>query len=219
MNRPIVKEALRESSGKGLVISFAAGGDWAFNRKNSMVAIYQLDKILKPGVFVILPSIGIIEALEEYIQRGTGKKQIRHDWSLPYLDQNVWDKKMLGAAGQDILTRRELYQIIARKTGQKVTIARMVRKGENDSKSDAQALAAFILGREEWFCIKLMAYSAPRHAGATSDEEVNLFRTMLIESGVSPDNIRIKRNFGVEIKAGCGCTLVDLPKKVGLIPR
>lgn len=192
-------------SRKKVVVNFTVEGDALFNLESCAEAIRQISGIKKPEVSFIITSVGKVESLERFVFNYLDLPRTKHYWSVISLIPEVREKLMPGTKDQSLEKTRDLYEIIARNTGQKITVSWTVIKGVNDRQEDAEMLAKFFGGRP--FEIKLMALCEGSLPGvSTSDEDVELFGQCLRELNVP---FRIRKILGKNIQSGCGNTQVS----------
>jgi adenine C2-methylase RlmN of 23S rRNA A2503 and tRNA A37 len=190
-------------------VNLTCEGDWAYNWRNSCDAIGQIAKIELPKISFILTSIGMESALRNFLEFYINIPRVRHYWSVNSLVPGIRGKLMPGTIGQSLFRVRALYQEIAKRTGEAVTISWIVIRGKTDSAKDAEMLSAFLKDRP--FRVKLMALSPGSLTEETcSSQDVKNFSRKLDDLGV---NVRIREILGADICSGCGSTVPDIPRE------
>ena len=199
-----VKETLADASEKKVIVNVTCGGDVAFNPNGVFTAISQLARIKKPNIEFIVTTIGTEQSLMLYRLRYLGLP-LTFYWSVPSLDQEIWERLVPAAKGQSLEKIRDSFEVIARETQKPVTVSIVVIRGLTDRPEDVELLKQYFLGRPG-FGFKLMKLDPGSLKGySASDEDVKDFYRRLKNAGFA--DVRIREIWGSGILAGCGTTI------------
>ena len=195
-------------------VNFTCEGEPFSNLENVMKAVTKLLEIEDLGFEFIITSIGLEKELDVFIEKYSDLPRIKHYHSVNSCIQKI-RKSIMPGCDENIFSIRDKYQIIAERTGKKVTESIVLLPGINDN--DEELLAAKKLyGEGRPFEIKLQAYKSPeglqRYPTAT-EEQLEKRKNQFLEIGI---DCRIREVIGSESFSGCGSTIVGYPQRFKL---
>ena len=205
-----VRATMGKDSYTGICINFTGMGDpFVFNLKNTVRVIEQLAEIEKPQFSFVITTVGREDRISEYLRKYSRLPRTEFYWSVNSAIEKTRSLLMPGTKGQSLLTLRDLFEKIAKKSGKKVTASFALFKGINDDEESAKAVVG-LLKDHPWFKIKLMA-GCPGTMPCLSDmtdEGVDVFEELLVKHGIERNRIRKRKIFGSGRGqfSGCGTT-------------
>jgi len=189
--------------GRSLTVNFACEGDCLSNLENCCEAITVMSR-LNIRLSFIMTTIGSIESLERFLA-DYSYLPVTFYWSLNFLKPGQRDFFMPGTKGLSVKRIRDLFSMIAQKTGKKVTVSWILINGVNDTDEDARLLSEFLAGGP--FRVKLMNLEKNSMQGFGPSPRMDSFQKQIRKSGLA---CRRRPIVGGKIKAGCGTTVSEV---------